>query len=300
MKLSLGFRYMAASAFCFSIMSVLVKLAGQRLPTQEIVMLRSALVALICWAMLRSAGIDVRGNRRRLLLVRGFIGFLALSCFFYAVVHLPLADATVIQYTNPAFTALIAVWYLGERIGVREAVAVAAALAGVVLIAQPAFLFGGGGLDPLAAGIALAGAILSGAAYVTVRKLGATEAPLVIVFYFAVISTIGSVPATLASPLMPTPTEWGLLVGIGVATQLGQVWLTRGLREERAGRAMTVGYLQVLFAAVWGALFFGEIPGWGSYAGALLIVGGTLLVAGRGATAATRLRTPVEPGTLAP
>ena len=128
MKLSLGFRYMAASAFCFSIMSVLVKLAGQRLPTQEIVMLRSTLVALICWAMLRAAGIDVRGNRRRLLLVRGFIGFLALSCFFYAVVHLPLADATVIQYTNPAFTALIAVWFLGERIGAREALAVGAAL----------------------------------------------------------------------------------------------------------------------------------------------------------------------------
>lgn len=300
MKLSLGFRYIAASAFCFSIMSALVKLAGQRLPTQEIVMLRSALVALICWAMLRSAGIDARGNRRRLLLLRGFIGFLALSCFFYAVVHLPLADATVIQYTNPAFTALIAVWVLGERIGVREALAVGAALAGVVLIARPAFLFGGGGLDPLAAGIALAGAILSGFAYVTVRKLGATEEPLVIVLYFAVISTLGSIPATAASALMPTATEWGLLLGIGVATQLGQVWLTRGLKAERAGRAMTVGYLQVLFAAIWGALFFGEIPGWPSFAGALLIVGGTLLVAGRTAERVGGLRAVPEPGTLPP
>lgn len=300
MRLSRGFRYIAASAFCFSIMSLLVKLAGQRLPSQEIVLVRSAISLALSAAVLRAAGVSVWGHRRRLLLLRGVAGFLALSCFFYALVHLPLADATVIQYTNPAFTALIAVWALGERIGIREAVAVAAALTGVALIARPGFLFGGGGPDPLAAAVALAGAILSGFAYVAVRRLGATEQPLVIVFYFALVSTLGSIPATAAVARVPTPREWLLLVGIGVTTQLGQVWLTHGLREERAGRAMTVGYLQVLFAAIWGALFFGEIPGWLSLAGALLIVGGTLLVARPAALRSAGLRAPPEAGTLLP
>lgn len=280
---------MAASAFFFSVMSVLVKLAGRRLPSQEIVLARSAIsMGLSLW-MLRRAGVSPWGRRRGLLLVRGVLGFAALSCFFYALVHLPLADATVIQYTNPAFTALIAVWALGERIGVREGVAVLASLTGVVLIARPSFLFDGAApLDPLAVGVALAGAVLSAAAYVTVRRLGASEHPLVIVFYFAWISTVGSVPLALPSALWPTPVEWALLLGVGIATQLGQVYLTNGLRLERAGRAMTAAYLQILFAAAWGVAFFDEVPGRWSAAGALLIIGGTYLVArGQAASASS-------------
>jgi drug/metabolite transporter (DMT)-like permease len=300
LRLSLGFRYIAASAFCFSVMSLLVKLAGQRLPVQQIVLIRSAISLVLSLAVLRAAGVHLWGSRRRLLLVRGVFGFLALSCFYYGVVHLPLADATVIQYTNPAFTALFAVWVLREPVGLREAAAVVAALAGVVLIARPAFLFGGGGLDPFAAGVALAGAILSGGSYVTVRKLAATEHALVIVFYYALVSTLGSLPGAAAVAIMPTTIEWGLLIGVGISTQLGQIWLTRGLREERAGRAMTVGYLQVLFAAVWGVLFFADVPGWYSLAGALLIVGGTLLVARGAPDGPAGLRLSAAPGTLLP
>lgn len=300
MRLSAGFRYIAASAFAFSVMSLLVKLAGQRLPSQQIVLVRSAVALVVTWAVLRSMHVSVRGNRRGLLMLRSILGFAALSCFFYAVVHLPLADATVIQYTNPAFTSIIAVWALGERIGMREAGAVVAALAGVVLITRPGFVFDGAGLDPLAAAVALAGAILSGGAYVTVRKLGATEDPLVIVFWFALVSTVASIPGTALVAVAPTALEWVILLGVGIAAQLGQVWLTWGLREERAGRAMTVGYLQVLFAAVWGALFFAEIPGRWSLAGAALIIGGTLLVAGGRGTADARLRTADGAGTLPP
>lgn len=278
--LATGLRYMVAAAFFFSVMSALVKVAGRRLPSQEMVLARSAMSAALSLWMLKRAGVSPWGERRGLLLVRGVVGFAALSCFFYALVHLPLADATVIQYTNPAFTALLAVWALGERIGVREGVAVLASLTGVVLIARPSFLFGGAApLDPLAVGVALAGAVLSAAAYVTVRKLGASEHPLVIVFYFAWISTVGSLPLALPDALWPTATEWVILLGVGVSTQLGQVYLTRGLQLERAGRAMTVGYLQILFAAAWGASFFGEVPGPWSAAGAALIIGGTWLIA---------------------
>jgi len=275
---------MAVSAFFFALMSLLVKLAGERLPSQEIVLARSVVSAGLSWAVLRRVGVSPWGNRRGLLLVRGVFGFAALSCFFYALVHLPLADATVIQYTNPAFTALIAVWALGESLRLREVAAVVVSLAGVVLIARPSFLFGGavgGGLPLLPAGVALAGAVLSGAAYVTVRRLGASEHPLVIVFWFAMISTLGSLPLAAREALWPTAREWLLLAGVGVGTQLGQVYLTRGLKRERAGRAMTVAYLQILFAGIWGAIFFDDIPGAWSIAGALLVIGGTVTVARR-------------------
>jgi drug/metabolite transporter (DMT)-like permease len=265
---------MAAAAFFFSVMSLLVKAAGQRLPVQEVVLARSSVGAALCWYSLRRRGVPLWGERRRLLLLRGLLGYAALSCFFYALVHLPLAEATVIQYTNPVFTALFAALFLAEHMRGRDVFLVLVSLAGVVLMARPAFLFGGleEGLDPVAVGVALTGAVLSAAAYVIVRRLSRTEDPVVIVFYFALLATAGSIPLTALNPVLPSGWEWAMLAGIGVVTQIAQVFLTKGLREERVGRAMAVGYMQIVFAALWGMIFFAEVPGpWGG-AGALVII----------------------------
>lgn len=276
-----GIRYMALGAFFFSLMSLLVKVAGQRLPTQEVVFVRAAVTLALSWWAIRRGSLAAWGNDRPLLVVRAVLGYIALSAFYYAVVNLPLADATVIQYTNPIFAALIAVPVLGERVRAKEVVSVLVALAGVVLVTQPAFLFGGGGpkLDPLAVTVGLVGAVFSAAAYVTVRRLRATEDPMVIVFYFALISVIASLPFAALAFVAPTPTEWLALLGVGVTAQLGQVAITRGLHLERAGRATGVGYLQIVFAALWGMMFFAEIPGIGTLLGAALIVGATLALA---------------------
>lgn len=265
---------MAAAALFFSLMSLLVKVAGQRLPVQEVVLARSSIGALISWYALRRRGVPLWGHRRGLLVLRGLLGYAGLSCFFYALVHLPLAEATVLQYTNPVFTAVLAGVFLAERIRPRDLVLVLASLSGVVLMARPAFIFGGleGGLDPVAVAVALAGAVFSAAAYVTVRRLGQTEDPLVIVFYFALMATAGSIPLTAVNPVLPVGWEWAALVGIGVVTQVAQVFMTKGLREERAGRATAVGYMQIVFAALWGLLVFRELPdGWG-LTGALVII----------------------------
>lgn len=279
-----GIRYMLASAFWFSVMSLLVKLAGQRIPSQEIVLVRGVVtLALSIW-LVRRARVPPWGNNRPLLLVRGLTGFAALSCFYYSLTHLPIAEATVIQYLNPAFTVLLAAWLLGERIGWVAVAGTLAGLAGVALVARPGFLFGGAGaeLDMLAVGVALAGAVLSAGAYVAVRRLNATDHPLVIVFYFPLVTVPATIP-TLAfgGAVWPTPLEWLVLLGVGVATQIGQVYLTRGLALEAAGRAMTVGYSQIIFAALWGIFFFGEVPDiWAAF-GALLVIAGTLAVAWR-------------------
>lgn len=269
---------MAAGAFFFSVMSLLVKMAGQRLPSQEIVFVRAVVTLGLSYWGVRRIGADPWGNDRRLLLFRGVVGFVALSAFYYAVVHLPLAEATVIQYTNPVFASLLAIPLLGERLQRRELASVGASMAGVLLVARPEFLFGGSGLDLTAAMVGLLGAFCSGTAYVTVRRLRTTETPIVIIFYFAVISTVGSLPFALADIVWPTPREWLVLVGVGVTTQLGQISITRGLHLERAGRAASVGYLQIVFAAAWGALFFAEAPTAWTLGGAALIVGSTLVL----------------------
>lgn len=282
-----GLRYMAAAGFFFSIMSLLVKLAGERLPSQEVVLARSVVMAVLSAAALRHAGVALWGRRRRLLVTRGTLGLAALLCFYFALIHLPLGDATVIQYTNPAFTGLFAVWVLGEAMTAGELACMLVSLAGVVLIARPSFLFGAATsrLPLLAVGIALAGAVFSGAAYTVVRKLGATEPPLVIVFYFALVSVAGSLPLLGAGALWPTPREWLLLLGVGVSTQVAQLYMTRGLGMERAGRAMSVAYVQVLFATLWGVIFFDERPDAWAAAGALLVLGSTYVLARQARTA---------------
>lgn len=284
-RFPLGMRYMVGAALAFSVMSLLVKVAGQRLPAQEIVMARAVVTLLLSAWGIHRAGVPAWGTpgKRGLLMLRGTVGFLALSCFYHSLVHLPLADATVIQYTNPVWAGLLAVPFLGERLRRREVASVLVSMAGVALVMRPSFLFGHGvGLEPVTVIIGLLGAMFSGVAYVTVRKLGATEHPAVIVFYFSLISVFAALPTALPGALWPTPVEWLVLLGVGVTTQIGQIAVTHGLRLERAGRATATAYLQIVFAALWGIVFFTELPDWGTFLGAALIIGSTLALARRG------------------
>ena len=283
---------MIAGAFFFSLMSLGVKVAGQRIPSQQIVLVRGALNVAFTYLLLRRAGVPLWGSRPAVLLLRGLLGFAALSCFFYALVHLPLADATVLQYTNPVWTALLAAWVLGERMRRWEVGVVLASLAGVVLIARPSVLFGADAarLDAAAVAVALLGSLFSAAAYVTIRKMGQTEHPLVIVFYFTLVTVPAAIPGTLAGAVWPTPLEWVALLGVGLTAQAGQIYLTRGLQLEPAGRATAVGYLQIVFAALWGVVFFTEVPDLWTVAGGLVILGCTLALARTQTQPARRVR----------
>lgn len=271
---------MAASAFFFSLMGVCVKVLGARLPSNEIVLARSLLLLVFAWVMIRRARVNPWGNNKKLLFVRGFAGFVALSCFYYALTELPLADATLIMYINPVFTGILAAIFLKESIGWPDIVGIALSLVGVVLVAQPSFLFGGDArLNLFAVGVGITGAVLSALAYVSVRKLRETDHGLTIVFWFPLVATPLSVPFAVPGFLMPTGWEWPLLLALGVVTFIAQLTMTRGLRLEPAGRAASISYLQVVFAFVWGMVFFNEFPGALSVAGAVLILASTVGVA---------------------
>ncbi len=293
-RIAPGLRYMALGAFWFSLMSLLVKVAGQRIPSPQVVLVRGVITLALSYWLVRRAGVSPWGNNRLRLAVRGFLGFVGLSCFYFSLAHLPIAEATVFQYMNPVFTALLAGWLLGEGMGRREVACVAGSLLGVALVTQPDFLFGGGTrLEPLYVAIAMTGALGSAGAYVTIRTL-TREHPLVIVFYLPLVTVPATLPMVGANAVWPTPLEWLVLAGVGVTTQIAQVYMTRGLQMEAAGRATAVGYLQIVFAALWGAVFFGELPDGWSVLGVLLIVGSTLALVWRGKKGRKEIAIPEE------
>jgi len=280
-RISAGVRHMAVGAFWFSVMSVLVKIAGRRLPSMELVFFRGLLTLAMSYAIVKRARIQpVLGINRRLLLQRGILGAAALACFLFSLTHLPLGEATLIQYMNPVFAILVAHWWFGERMGRGEWTALVASLVGILLITRPSFLFGGAasGIHPGHALIALMGAAFSGSAYATIRRMP-NERPEVVVMYLPLMSVPMSLPFIATNWHAPTWEEWVLLVGIGIATQLAQTSMTRGLQVEKTARATMVGYVQIIFAGAWGALLFGEaITGWTILGAAIVLTGMLSLV----------------------
>ena len=274
-KVSRGVLYMVASAFGFSAMGGLVKLASQRLPTGEIVFARALITTVISFAMVRRAGLSPWGTQRASLVLRGVLGSGGLAGYYIALARLPIADATTLQNAVPLLTAVLAWWLLDEVIGWSTGFALLCGIAGVALVMRPS----GAGLDPIGVSASLIGVACSAVAYVTVRRLAQTEHPLVIVLFFPLVATPLSLPWMLVSFVWPQPIDWLLLFAIAATTQFGQVFLTMGLAIERAGRATTINYLQVALAMVWQVAVFGEAVTPWTIAGASLILGGTLLTA---------------------
>ena len=246
-------------ALAFSLMTVCVKHLGGALPVAEIVFVRSLISIAITLAMLRRAQVSPWGQQRGLLLVRGLLGTTGLMFFFEALARLPLAAATLLQYTYPTLTAISAWLLLGEPIRRRIGLAVLLGWLGVMLVVQPDWIGSSvAGLPAMAVAIGLGGALMTALAYVSVRQLSAHEHPLVIVFYFPFVSVPTTLPFFWGVAVWPTAMQWVWLLGVGLFTQLGQIWLTEGLAALPAARATSINYVQVVFASLWGVIFFAE------------------------------------------
>ena len=268
-----GARSLVLSSLAFSLMTVCVKQLGGRLPVSEIVLVRSLVSIGLTGLAMRISRVSPLGQNRRLLLVRGLCGSVALLCFFQAIAQLPLASATVLQYTYPTFTAIAAWLLLGETLRRRIALAVVVGWIGVICVIQPPWI--GAGLTGLAlmpALVAVAGALFTALAYVSVRRLSRTEHPLVIILYFPMVSIPLTLPAVLQQGVWPTGMDWLWLLGVGVLTQLGQIWVTQGLSRLPAARATSLNYVQVVFAATWGWIWFEEGVTALSLLGAVLVL----------------------------
>ena len=269
---------LVGAALAFSLMTVCVKHLGSRLPVAEVVLIRSLISLAITLTMLRRVGVSPWGHQRGLLLVRGALGTGALLMFFQAISSLPLAAATLLQYTYPTLTTVCAWALLREPIRKRISLAVLLGLFGVLLVVQPEWAGQSmAGLPPLSALIGLGGALLTALAYVSVRQLSVREHPLVIVFYFPLVSVPATLPLLVNNLVLPTGSDLLWLLGVGLLTQIGQVWLTEGLAALPAARATSINYVQVVFATLWGVLIFAEPVTGTVIVGALCVLGATLI-----------------------
>lgn len=288
---TLGMRYMLLGTLLFSVGSLLIKVAGTRLPTMEILFVRGVVGIGFCWMILRRTGAGMFGTRKVLLSLRGLVGFAALFTEFYAVVHLPLADALVLLFAHPMVVALFAWLFMGERLSGVGILSILISMTGVVLVCRPAFLFGAGesALDPLAVSVALLGIVLISAAILSVRTLAKTEHPAVVMFYPPLCIMLFG-PFFSQGWAWPSLTEWPVLLGVAVFMNVGQYFMTKGYAIESAARVSGVSSLEIVFAAVWGMLFLGEIPDLWTVGGGTLIIAGVLAL-GRSGTAEEAART---------
>ncbi len=269
---------MALSAFFFAVMAAGAKLLGGRVPPQEVILVRGVLNVLFMLWLLRQRGLSWKPKRVGVLVLRGALGHFALSCYFWSVARQPLATAVLLQQVHPVFTAVLAAWFLKEKPGRRFVPAFLLAASGVAMLVP--WGAGAGEAPPPLAPIlvGLLGAVLSAAAYVTVRDASRTEHEETIVLWFPLTSVpLAAVGTLVEGPALPTAGDWVWLVFIAAAGQLGQLFLTRGLARVPAGRATLANPLTIAFGAVLGWIAFDEPIGLATLAGGAAIVAAVLL-----------------------
>jgi drug/metabolite transporter (DMT)-like permease len=279
LAIPLSARFMLVSALGFSLMAACVKLvASLGIPLLEIVAARSLVSLVISYVDVRRKGLSVWGTQRKLLVARGVVGALALICVYYAVTTLPLAEATLLQYIHPVFTALLALLLLKEGIQLSTILCIVLSLCGLVIMVEPGIFSGASPRLPwFSVSVALAGAFGSAIAYVLVRRLSQHEDASVIIFYFPLVALPISVALLGDQFVMPDAESFVLLLLVGIFTQVGQLGLTHAMRLETAGKAAAYSYVQVIFAVVLGWVVFGEIPSLWTWVGGGLIISGALL-----------------------
>ncbi|CAM1502321.1 Fc.00g043050.m01.CDS01 [Cosmosporella sp. VM-42] len=243
---------------------------------------------------------------RGLLVLRGMAGFIGLFGAYYSLSYLNISDATVISFLTPILTAFLCFVALREPFTVKEGLAGIIALAGVLLIARPTFLFPGrdiegtstlltdtpqDGLVPtvpvtpaersIAVLSAMLGAFGAATAYSTIRVIGKRAHSLVSVNYFAMLATIGSCLTIVIHPklqfqLPRGALQWTLLTAIGLTGFMLQFLLTEGLQREKGGRATNLIYTQLVFALILERIVWGTTPSQWSLAGGILIIGAAI------------------------
>lgn len=268
------------SALLFSIGALCTKYAGQNVPTSELLFGRGLIGLVIISWILRREGQPFLGNRRWLLALRGFFGFSAFWATMYSYVHLPLGDATVLFYIHPLIVFATSSVFLGEKFGVKGLVCALLSLVGVILVVHPSFIFGGDArLDPMAVVIALLGAVGAAGAYTCIRGLTKTEHPVGIMVYPVLLTvTITPFVGFWQGWVWPSPMEWIALLTLAVVTNAAQFVRILGLSKVPAGRGTAVGYIEIVFAFLWGVSVFSDAVDPLALAGAGLVIACTLVL----------------------
>ena len=258
----------------FSLMNFFVKLSGD-LPAMQKAFFRNAIALIVSIIVLAGTREKFRIKRESWpwLILRSVFGSLGIFCNFWALSRLTIADASILNKMSPFFAIIMSIFILHELPGVFEWFCVAAAFAGTLFVVKPT-----AGLASIPAAIGLAGGFFAGTAYTFVRLLGRKgERGPVIVMFFSAFSCLAFLPSLLFHYHPMTAAQVLSLLGAGISASLGQLCVTKAYSLAPAKEISVFDYSQVLFAAICGFLFLGEIPDMFSRIGYVIIIGTALV-----------------------
>ena len=253
--------YILCSSFCFAMMNTFVRLSGD-LPFLQKSFFRNAIALFFASAVLVRTPEKFHFDKGNLplLLVRASAGTVGLLCNFYAVDHLLLSDASLLNKLSPFFAILFSFLLLKERLNLVQGFSVLAAFVGALFIIKPTLDFQA--VFPYLVG--LLGGMGAGLAYTAVRRLSQRgERGPFIVFFFSLFSCLVTLPPLLLDYHPMSPIQLSFLIMAGLCAAGGQFSITAAYSNAPARDISVFDYTQVLFSALLGFLFFQQIPdGW--------------------------------------
>lgn len=264
-------RYMLIAGLSFAVMNIFVKQVSH-LPTVEVVFFRAVFSFFASYLILKKLRIPVLGSHKKLLFYRGAAGCLGLVGSYYTLQHIPLASAVTLNYLSPLFTAVMGIFLVKQKLRPVQFLFFGLALAGVLLIR---------GFDPrvtfLDVCIGLGAAFFAGLAYNIIAMLKTTEHPLVIMFYFPMVTLPVAGIYCLFHWEMPQGTDWLYLLCIGIMTQIAQYYMTLSYQTANLAKVSILNYLGVVYALLAGYFLFDETYNMLSLLGIVVIIGAVLL-----------------------
>lgn len=279
-----GLLFILASAI-FSVMISLIKIAGEHLHVSEILFFRQLTMVLLALpAIIAGWPGSMQSKRPKLQLIRVGIAFVAMTTGFSAVIHLPLAEATVISFSKTFFTTLLAIVLLGEIVRLPRWTALLAGFTGIVIVVWPDQAVGFTTWHL----VALISALCVSFVMVIIRILAQIDQPVTILTYQAVGVGLLMIGPTIWFWEMPTALEWGLLLAIGVLSAIAQYINILAMKVGEASAIAPLEYTRLLFATVLGLWLFSEWPTIQVWLGAAIIIGSALYVLHRERTARQR------------
>lgn len=261
------------SAASFATMAACVRLACETLPQSEVVFFRNFMALLLLLPMMWQQRVSLKSDHMGLHLMRTVAGLSAMYLYFYALKHLPLAGALLLNYTSPLFLAVIALFWLEERSTRTRAIAVVLGFLGVATLFSPS-----SSIASFAGLMGLASGLLAGVALATVKRLSATEPAIRTVTWFALFASAISFIPMVPEFQWPAIETWGWLIAVGFFANAGQLCLTTAYGMAPVTQVSPLGYSGLIFAGIIGFLAWDEIPGLYALIGALFIIIAGILV----------------------
>jgi len=259
---------MIIATICFSLMAGMVKYL-RHFPLMEITFFRNIPIMLIIPIILKYKKISFWGNNKPILLLRSLLASFASIAYIYTITVMILADAVTIKQLSPILIIFLSGIFLKEKINFKKITIFILAFLGALLVIKPGFH-----LDIYPAVIALLGAISTSGSHVAVRSLRLNDHPLVIVNYFGYSNGLASVGILLwqGNFIIPDALNLFILLLMGLLGLAGQFALTKAYQMAPTNLVSLYLYLQIIFGALLGVLFFKEIPDLFSIFGATLII----------------------------